>query len=165
MINKVANSGIITLNLENFYPDGERIEFDLKDYLFQGFVLREKDFRAELKAIDWKKYQNKFVAVHCSADAIVPTWAYMLVSSYLQPFASEIIFGNLENLETFLFEKKLAEMDFSEYQDKRMVIKGCGDLKITDAAYLKITALLMPFAKSIMYGEPCSTVPIFKRKT
>ena len=164
IINKVAESGIITLNLEDFYPKGEIVTFDLKGFLFMELILKEKDFRAALLTQDWDQYQGKHVAITCSADAIIPVWAYMLVASYLQPVAGEIVLGNAADLVQQVMLNRIAMLDAAEYTDKRVVIKGCGDLHIPDAAYVAITAKLRPFAKSIMYGEPCSTVPVFKRK-
>jgi hypothetical protein len=164
IVNKVAASGLITLDLEDYYPKEEIVVFDLKDYLFMGLVLKEKDFRAALQNIDWSQYQNKNVALTCSADAIIPMWAYMFVTSYLQPFASEIIFGNKEAAVSTLILKNLSRINGEEFTDKRVVIKGCGDVQIPESAYIEITNKLRPFAKSIMYGEPCSTVPIYKKK-
>ena len=163
-INKVAESGIITLDLEEFYPKEETAVFDMKDYLFMGLILKEKDFREALKTLDVTVYQNKNVALTCTADAVIPVWAYMLAASYLQPVAKEIVFGNEDFLHKTIFLKNLATINPADYEDKRIVIKGCGELPITETAYVEITKLLRPFAKSIMYGEPCSTVPVYKKK-
>jgi hypothetical protein len=163
-VNKVAESGLITLDLEKYIPTEETAVFDLKDFLFMGMILKEKDFREALKKQDWEKYRNKNVAVTCSADAIIPVWAYMLTISYLQPGAKEIILGNEKDLYKTLFIKNIASIDPSEFTDKRVVIKGCGETPIDDFAYAEATKLLLPVAKSIMYGEPCSTVPVFKKK-
>lgn len=163
IINKVAQSGLITIDLEEFYPAGERVVFDIKDYLFQGLILREKDFREAVKNIDWKSYTNKYVALICSADAIVPTWAYMLLVSSLEPYAKKVVFGNLETLETVLYDEILSKLPIENFRDARIVIKGCGNLPVPKAAYVELTRLLRPVAKSIMYGEPCSTVPIYKQ--
>jgi hypothetical protein len=163
-INKVAESGIITLDLEDYYPKGPTALFDMKDYLFMGLILKEKDFREALKNLDLTPYQDKKVAITCSADAIIPMWAYMLAASYLQPVAKDLYFGNEEFLHNTLFIKNIAAINAEEYQDKRLVIKGCGDLSISAVAYVEITKKLRPFAKSIMYGEPCSTVPIYKKR-
>jgi hypothetical protein len=160
--NKVAGSGIVTIDLEEFYIHGERILFDIKPHLFQELILREKDFREFIKTNDWSIYKGKLVALTCTADAIVPTWAYMLLTLALEPFAKKIVFGNLQELETILFSEKLALLDTSTYKDARVVIKGCGDIDIPKNAYVQLTALLKPTAKSIMYGEPCSTVPLYK---
>ncbi|MBI5372807.1 MAG: DUF2480 family protein [Sphingobacteriales bacterium] len=162
-VNKVAESGLITLDLEKWAPRGESAVFDLKDYLFMGMILKEKDFREALKATDWTVYQDKNVAVTCSADAIIPVWAYMLAAAYLQPYAKEIVMGDEKELHRTLFLKNLAGIDINEYADKRVVIKGCGETPVADYVYMEITKLLRPVVKSIMYGEPCSTVPVFKR--
>ena len=163
VVNKVAESGIITFDLENYYPKGETAVFDLKDYLFMELILKEKDFRESLKNLDWEVYRNKYVAITCTADAIIPVWAYMLVVSYLQPVAKDAVLGDEKELHRTLFLKNLATVDANEFTDKRIVVKGCGETPIGDFAYAEITKLLRPVAKSIMYGEPCSTVPIYKK--
>ncbi|MEJ7767995.1 MAG: DUF2480 family protein [Chitinophagaceae bacterium] len=163
IINKVADSALMELNLEHYYPKGEVAVFDVKDYLFMGLILKEKDFREVLKNFDFSIYSNKYVAVTCSADAIVPVWAYMLLASYIQPFARDVVFGDEQFLHRILFLKNIASINMEAYTDKRVVVKGCGDLTIGEFAYLEITKLLRPVTKSIMYGEPCSTVPIFKK--
>jgi hypothetical protein len=163
IINKVAESGIVTLDLEQYYPKGEVEVFDLKDHLFMGMILKEKDFRESLKKLDWEKYKDKHVAVTCSADAIIPVWAYMLIVSYLQPIAKNIVLGNEQELHKSIFLKNISEIKTEEFSDKRVVIKGCGETPIADYAYMEATKILRPVAKSIMYGEPCSTVPIFKK--
>lgn len=164
IVNKIAESGLITLDLEEYYPKEEIVVFDLKDYLFMGLILKEKDFRAALQNHDWTQYQNKNVALTCAADAIIPMWAYMLVTSYLQPFANEIIFGNKEAAISTIILKNLSKIKGEAFADKRVVVKGCGDVQIPESAYVEITNKLRPFVKSIMYGEPCSTVPIYKKK-
>jgi hypothetical protein len=164
LINKVAESGLITIDLEKYYPKGETALFDLKDNLFMGLILKEKDFRDALKTLDWENFRNKYVAVTCTADAIIPVWAYMLVASYLQPVAKEIVMGDEKELHKILFLKNLSQIDVNEFADKRIVVKGCGETPISDFVYMEITKLLRPVVKSIMYGEPCSTVPIFKKK-
>lgn len=164
IVNKVAKSGIVTINLEEFLPKGQCILFDMKDHLFQGLILREKDFRTFVKEHDWTQYKEKHVAIFCSADAIVPTWAYMLVSNRLQPFAATIVFGNLQTLQTTMCKEALKEMEVSEFADARVVIKGCGDEAIGPEAYVEVTRLLTPVVKSLMFGEPCSTVPVYKKK-
>jgi hypothetical protein len=164
IVNKVSESGLISLDLEQFYPKGEIAVFDMKDHLFMGLILKEKDFRAALQGLDWEQYRDKNVAVTCSADAIIPVWAYMLVASYLQPIAKDIVFGDEKTLIQTIISRNLHAVSAEEYTDKRVVIKGCGEIAIPDASYMEITAKLRPYAKSIMYGEPCSTVPIFKRK-
>ena len=164
IINRVNESALITLNLEEYFPTEEIALFDMKDYLFMGLILKEKDFRETLKNLDLTIYTNKTIAVTCSADAVIPVWAYMLVATYLQPIAKEIFFGTIEELKNQLLLKNISALDLTDFTDKRVVIKGCGELPIGEAAYLEATKLLRPVAKSIMYGEPCSTVPIFKRK-
>jgi hypothetical protein len=163
-INKVAESGIISLDLEAYFPTSKCMVFDLKDHLFMGLILKEKDFRAALLATDWEQFKNADVAITCSADAIIPMWANMLVASSLQPFAKTIVFGNEEQLKEQLLLNNIASINGSEYQDQRVVVKGCGDIHIPESAYVAITKILRPFVKSIMYGEPCSTVPIYKKK-
>jgi hypothetical protein len=164
IINKVAQSALITLDLEDYYPQGEIVEFDIKDQLFMGMILKEKDFRTALQNLDWDQYRNKNVGIICSADAIVPMWAYMLIMTYLSPVARFAAFGNRESVLKTLFLQNLATVNPAEYADKRVVIKGCGDKGVGEAAYVEITRLLCPVVKSIMYGEPCSTVPIYKKK-
>lgn len=163
-INKVAESGLISVDLETWYPKGETAVFDMKDYLFMGLILKEKDFREALKNIDWSVYNNKNIALTCSADAIIPVWAWMLVATYLQPVANEIVLGDEKELHKKLFLKNLSSINVNEYADKRVVIKGCGETPIGDFVYMEITKLLRPVARSIMYGEPCSTVPVYKKK-
>jgi hypothetical protein len=164
IVNKVASSGLITLNLEEYLHKGERVLYDIKDNLFHGLILKEQDFRAFIKEHDWQKYTGKNIAITCSADAIVPTWAYMLLANKMKPYANEVVFGSLETLETILFTKALAKIDTNAFVGERVVIKGCADVEVPISAYVEITALLTPVVKSIMYGEPCSTVPIYKRK-
>ncbi|MEP7145047.1 MAG: DUF2480 family protein [Ferruginibacter sp.] len=164
IINKVSESALITLNLEEFFPTGEIALFDMKDYLFMGLILKEKDFREALKNLDLAIYAGKMVAVTCSADAVIPVWAYMLAASYLQPVAHEVGFGTAEEFKKQLLLKNIAQLNVSDFADKRVVIKGCGEQPVGEAAYLEATKLLRPVAKSIMYGEPCSTVPVFKKK-
>jgi hypothetical protein len=164
IINRVAQSGLITIDLEKFYTPGERIVLDIAPQLFQGLILREKDFREFVKNENWEKYKGKFVSIVCSADAIVPTWAYMLIALHLEPFATRFVYGNSETLETILFEEKLSALDLNSFRDARIVIKGCGELSVPTQAYIKLSGLLKPIAKSIAYGEPCSTVPLFKKK-
>jgi len=164
IVNKVAESGLVTVDLADFMPKGERVVYDIKANLFQGLILREKEFREFLKTNDWTRYQDKLVAITCTADAIVPTWAYMLLANRLEPYAREIVFGDLATLETVLFERALAQLDPETFRDQRVVVKGCGDVAIPESAFVKFTVMLSKVAKSIMYGEPCSTVPVFKRK-
>jgi hypothetical protein len=164
IINKVAESGLVSFDPADFYPQGERVVYDIKDNLFQGLILREKDFREFIRDHDWSKYTGMHVAITCSIDAIVPTWAYMLLANKLAPYAATVIFGDLEALETVLFDHALSGLDIEKYRDKRVVIKGCGDIPVPVSAYVELTSRLTKVAKSVMYGEPCSTVPIFKRK-
>lgn len=164
IVNKVAESGLITLDLEEYYPKEETAVFDLKEHLFMGLILKEKDYRETLKNFDWSIYQNKSVCITCSADAVIPMWAYMLAATYLEPIAKEIVFGNEDFLHRTLFLKNLSTINVNEFVDKRVVIKGCGDKSISETAYVEITKLLRPVVKSIMYGEPCSTVPIYKKQ-
>jgi hypothetical protein len=164
IINKVAQSGLVTLDPASFYPEGERVIYDIKDNLYMGLILREKDFREFVKGHDWAQYAGKNVGVTCTADAIVPAWAYMLLANRLAPFAREVVFGDEDVLETVLFEKELAKANFEQYRDQRIVLKGCGDIDVPTSAYVELTKRLTPVAKSLMFGEPCSTVPIYKRK-
>lgn len=164
-VNKVAESGLITLDLEKYYPKGETAVFDLKDHLFMGLILKEKDFREALKKLDWSVYQDKNVALTCSADAIIPVWAWMLAVSYLQPVAKEIVMGDEKELHRSLYLKNVDAIDINEFAGQRVVIKGCGETPIADYVYMEITKKLRPVVKSIMYGEPCSTVPVYKRST
>jgi hypothetical protein len=164
IINKVAQSGLISFDLADLYPLGERIVYDIKENLFHGLILKEKDFREFVKEHDWSQYKGKHVALYCSTDAIVPTWAYMLLANKMAPFAETIVFGTLETLEAILFERAVAKLDMDQYKDQRVVVKGCGDIAVPVSAYVEFTSRLSKVAKSIMYGEPCSTVPIFKRK-
>lgn len=164
IINKVTESGLVTLDLAQFYPRDEMVVFDLKDHLFMGMILKEKDFREALKNLDLEKFRNKSVAITCSADAIIPVWAYMLVTAQLQPIAKEIVVGDEKELHRRLFLKNLAVINAAEFVNQRIVIKGCGDTPIDEFAYAEATRLLLPVAKSIMYGEPCSTVPVYKKK-
>lgn len=163
IVNKVAESGLITIDLEQYYPKEETAVFDMKDYLFMGLILKEKEYREALKNIDWNIYKNKNICITCTADAVIPVWAYMLAATYLQPVAKEMVFGNEDFLHRTLFLKNLSAINPNNFADKRVVIKGCGDKSISETAYVEITKLLRPVVKSIMYGEPCSTVPIYKK--
>jgi hypothetical protein len=163
IVNRVATSSIRTFDLEEFYLPGQRVLIDIKDQLYQGIILKEKPFREFIKAHDWSQYGGNFVAVTCSADAIIPTWAYMLLTSALEPFARLIVFGDLEDLETKIFLDALARVDWKEFSEAKVVIKGCSKVAVPIAAYVEATRLMRPFAASIMFGEPCSTVPVFKK--
>lgn len=163
IVNKIAQSGIVTIDLEEFYPEGKRILFDIKPLLFQELILKEKDFREFIKNEDWSKYKDCYVAITCSNDAIVPTWAYMLLTLSLQAYAKKIVFGSLETLETVLFNEIISNLNIAAYKDARIVIKGCGTKPVPISAYVALTEKVKPIAKSIMYGEPCSTVPLYKQ--
>lgn len=164
IVNKVAESGLITLDLETYAPKAELETFDLKPFLFMELILKEKDFREAMKNLDWSVYQDKAVAVACSVDAVIPVWAYMLVASSLEPIAKTVYLGTADEMKKHLFLEALGKIDMSAFDDKRVVVKGCGELPIGDFAYLEITRLLRPHAKTIMYGEPCSTVPVYKKR-
>ncbi len=163
IINKVAESGLITLNLELFYPKEEIIEIDLKDFLFMELILKEQDFRQKLKELDKELFKNKIVAIKCTADAIIPVWAYMLITTTLLETASTVILGEKEKVIKKRLLQNIQKINVEEYRDKRVVIKGCGETPIPEEAYLEATKQLFPLVKSIMYGEPCSTVPIYKK--
>lgn len=163
LVNRVANSGLITINLEHYWPKADIVTFDIKDYLFMELILKEKDFRIALKEHDWSQYDGKIVTILCSTDAIIPTWAYMLVSSYLVGHAHDIYQGTQEEYLKGYYSQLIRDMDITEYEDKRLVIKGCSNKPVPTIAYALITARLKESALSIMYGEPCSTVPITKR--
>ncbi len=162
--NKVASSGLITISPEDYYSDGDRVHIDMADWLFEGLILKEKEFRAHIKDHNWEQYKNAFVWVNCSADAIIPQWAYMLVGSELTGIAKTFTFGTREQLESLLYEIRLSETDFTEFKDQRVIIKGCGDKNIPPHAFLSLTQKLKPLVKSLMYGEACSTVPVYKKR-
>lgn len=164
IINKVANSGLITFDLASLEPRQELVVYDVKDNLFHGLILKEKDFRDFVKHHDWAQYTGKLVLITCTADAIVPTWAYMLIANRLAPYVDQAFFGNETNFKEIWYEKALLQLDLERFRDQRVVVKGCGDIKIPESAFVNLTLKLSAVAKSIMYGEPCSTVPIFKRK-
>ena len=165
IVNKVALSGLLTLDLEDYYPREEIVLFDLKPYLFMEKILREKDFRAALQQMDWTQFQDKIVAVTCSVDAIIPLWAYMLVAVNLQPFARDIVMGDERTALQQTFLARITAIDIKEFTDKRVIVKGCGDLSVGAFAYLEVAKRLRPVVKSIMYGEACSNVPVFKKKS
>jgi hypothetical protein len=164
IVNKVAASGLVTIDLEQYYPKEEIVLFDIKPFLFIEQILKEKNFREALQKTNWAQYKNKIVSIICSADAIIPAWAYMLVATYLQPIAHDIIIGNEKEAIKQTILKNINEIVSSQYQESRVVIKGCGDVYIDAAAYMEITKKLLPVAKSIMYGEACSNVPVYKKK-
>jgi len=162
--NRVANSSLITFDLEELYPDGPRILLDIKEWLYEGLLLKEKEFRATLTSHDWSRYKGAYVAITCSTDAIVPAWAYMLITINLQPYSQGIVLGNLEQLETSIYQEIIGNLDLSLYKDKSIIIKGCSNRPVPTNAYLMLTAKMRTVAKSVMYGEACSSVPLFKRK-
>lgn len=162
--NRVAQSGIITLDLGEYFPKDSIKSIDLKDWLFMGLVLKEKDFREAITLHDWKQYMNTNVLVFCSADAVIQVWAYMLIASHLQPYAKQVFYGNKEQFLASYYHDKIKELNPADYENQRVVIKGCGDFPVPASAYAEITSLLLPYVKSVMYGEPCSTVPVYKKQ-
>lgn len=164
IINRVTNSKLVTIDLEDFYLEGKRVLFDIKDWLFEGFVLREKDFRDQVSKYDWSQYKGAYVALTCSTDAIIPGWAYMLLSIQLEPYAKRVIAGNLEELESAIYQDIINSLNLSAYKEKPIIIKGCANKPVPQNAYIMLTNKLKPFAKSIMYGEACSSVPLYKKK-
>lgn len=164
IINRVANSKLKVIDLEDFYPSGKRVSFDITDWLFEGFVLREKDFRAHVATHNWSQYQDCYVALHCSTDAIVPDWAYMLISVQLQDYSKLTIIGNLEHLESIIYTSIISNIDVSNYKDLPVIIKGCSHKPVPANALVLLTQKLKPIAKSILFGEACSSVPLYKRK-
>jgi len=163
IINRVSSSTLITFDLEEYYQPGDRVLIDIKDQLFQELILKEKDFREYIRTHDWSQYKNKFVAIHCSVDAVLPTWAYMLLTIALEPHAKRIIFGTLDDLEAQLFYEALSKVDWSIYKDAKVVIKGCSKVNVPVKAYVETSNKLRPLAASLMFGEPCSTVPLYKK--
>ncbi|WP_299097090.1 DUF2480 family protein [uncultured Winogradskyella sp.] len=164
IINRVANSKLKVIDLEDYYPNGQRILFDIKDWLLEGLVLREKEFRAHVAEHDWSQYNNCYVALHCSTDAIVPDWAYMLISLELQNYSKLTVIGTLEDLESLIYSSIIAELNLCVYQDMPVIIKGCSNKPVPANALVLLSQKLKPIAKSIMFGEACSSVPLFKRK-
>ena len=164
IVNRVAKSGLVSLDLEDYYHPGERIVYDLKDNLFMGMILKEKDFRDFLKDHNWSQYAGKNVAVTCSEDAIVPTWAYMLLTLHLAPHANAVVFGSLQDLEEKLYFDAITTIHAEDFRDAKVVVKGCSKVPVPTAAYVEITRKLQPVVASLMFGEPCSTVPLFKRR-
>jgi len=164
IINRVANSKLELINLEDYYPHGKRVVLDIKDWLYEELVLREKEFRQQAKLFDWEQYNDCYVALTCSSNAIVPAWAYMLLSTYLAPFANKTILGSLDVLETSIYQDIIKALDVSQYKDKSVIIKGCTNKPIPDNAFIQLTTKLKPLVKSLMYGEACSAVPLYKRK-
>jgi len=164
IVNRVAQSKLVTFDLEDLYPSGERRVLDIKDWLHEGFILREKEFRMHVEEHDWSVYQDTYVALNCSTDAIVPGWAYMLVASRLNPYTKKVVVGSLEDLETALYQTLLDQLDVSPFVDKPVIIKGCSHKPVPENAYIMAMAKIQQVAKSVMYGEACSSVPIFKKK-
>lgn len=164
IINRVANSALQVFDLEDYYPEGERLGLDISQWLWEGFVLREKEFRESLKNHDWQLYSGKFVALHCSTDAIVPAWAFMLVAVHLQPFAKKVVQGSTDDLDVAIYRDLLNNLDYSVYADKPVIIKGCSRKPVPQEAYVMSVEKLLPVAKSLMFGEACSSVPLYKRK-
>lgn len=165
IVNRLTGSSLITFDLEEYHQPGERVLVDLKDQLFQGLILREKDLRDFIKSNDWSFYTDKFVAITCSVDAIIPTWAYMLVVIAIKPYAKAVEFGTLEKLEERLYEEALSKIDWEQFRNAKIVVKGCSNVEVPASAYVKTVAKLQPIAASLMFGEACSTVPLFKRKS
>lgn len=164
IINKVAESGLISIDLAQYFPSNEIVVFDIKPYLFMELILKEKDFRTSLSTIDWSSYQDKIVGIFCSADAIIPMWANMLIVAHLTPYAKAIYFGDENKTRELVLLQEINNIDNSVFEDQRIVVKGCGDTPIGESAYIAITQKLRPVVKSLMYGEPCSTVPVYKKK-
>ena len=164
IVNRVANSKLITIDLEDCYPEGKRVLFDIKDWLFEGLVLREKDFREKAKTFNWEQYKNCYVALTCSTEAIVPAWAYMLLVVYLEPFVEKAVIGDLGTLETSIYQDLINQFDTKSIEGKPVIIKGCSNKPVPVNAYTQLINKIKPYAKSIMYGEACSSVPLFKNK-
>lgn len=164
IVNRVAKSPLITIDLEDFYLEGQRMVFDLKDFLFEELILREKDFREQLKNHNWEQYKDTYVAMSCSTDAILPSWAFLLVATYLQPFAKKIVMGNLEDLETSLYQEIISKLDIQSFENKKIIIKGCSNKPVPDTAYVMLIEKVQPHVQSLMFGEACSTVPLLKKK-
>lgn len=164
IVNRVANSKLVVVNLEDYYPKGQRTVFDIKEWLFQELVLREKDFRAQVKEHDWSQYQDHYVALTCTSDAIVPAWAFMLLTMHLQPYAKTIVVGSLEQLETSIYQEVIRNLETDAFVDQPLIIKGCTNKPVPANAYIMLSQKLKPLARSIMYGEACSSVPLYKSK-
>lgn len=162
IVNRVAKSNLVTIDLEDLYPKGTRTLFDITDWLFEGLILKEKDFREAVENHNWNLYDGHYVALICSADAIIPSWAYMLITTKLAPFTKKIVAGNLELLETAIFHDIISNLDITDYKERPVIIKGCSDKPIPQTAYLRLIEKLQPVVKSIMFGEACSTVPLYK---
>lgn len=163
IINKVAESGLVNFDISDLRPQGRRIGLDLKEFLYEGLILTEKDFREQVENMDLPNYEGGLVYLYCSTDAIVPLWAYFLISSKLEGVAKKIVFGSLEDLEMLLMSEEIQKYDFSEFQDKRVLVKGCSNFEIPTNAYVELVQKLKPWVKSLMFGEACSSVPIYKK--
>lgn len=163
IVNKVANSVLVVFDLEDYYPNGIRTQIDISQWLYEGFLLKEKDFREALKNHDWSQYENHFVAIHCATDAIIPAWATILVTTYVAPYAKKVVLGSIDDLNTALYQEILNQIDYSQYQDKPLILKGCSKKPVPETAYIMAIQQLQKVAKSIMYGEACSAVPLFKK--
>ncbi len=165
IVNRIANNqNLITVDLEDYYPEGKRMVLDIKDWLYEGLILREKEFRTQVKDHDWSQYKDGYVALTCTTDAIIPGWAYLLLTTMLHPYAKNTVVGTLETLETILYQGVIEALDSTVYQDKALIIKGCSNKPVPENAYIALIQKLQPVAKSVMYGEACSAVPLYKRK-
>lgn len=164
IVNKVAKSPLVTIDLEDFYPEGKRMVFDLKDFLYEELILREKDFREHLKNHDWTQYQDAYVAMDCTTDAIIPSWAFLLVATYLQPVAKRIVKGSLVDLEASVYQEIISKLDLTPYENKKIIVKGCSRKPVPDAAYIQLIEKIQPHIQTLMFGEACSTVPLLKKK-
>lgn len=164
IVNKVAKSGLITFNLEDYYLKGKRVQFDVKSFLWQGIVVKEKEFRKAVKEYNWEQFEGQYVALFCSEDAIIPSWAYMLITVELMEYSNKVILGDLNDLENALYIESLSKLDYSEYSDKRVIVKGCSHYPVPEMAYSYLIQQMKPYTKSLMFGEACSTVPLYKKK-
>lgn len=164
IINRVAKSPLITIDLEEFYPEGKRLTIDLADWLFEGLLLKEKDYREELKKHDWLQYQDAYVCLHCSTDAILPAWAFLLMSTYVQAYAKKVVVGSNRDLEEVLYQELIEKMDITPFEDKKIILKGCSNKPVPENAYILLAQRLLPVVNSLMFGEACSTVPLYKKR-
>lgn len=164
IVNKVAKSSLVVFDLEDYYQEGVRSQIDISQWLIEGFLLKEKEFRESLKNFDWSQFQNHFVAIHCTTDAILPAWASILVASHVSPFAKKVVLGTLSDLETAIYQEQISKIDFSQYQDKPIILKGCSKKPVPESAYIFAIQELQKVAKSVMFGEACSAVPLYKSK-
>lgn len=164
IVNRVAKSPLITIDLEDFYPEGNRIKIDLADWLLEGLLLKEKDYREQLKNYDWSQYQDNYVSLYCSTDAIIPAWTFLLMTTYIQPYAKKVVIGSNKDLEEVLYQELIEKMDITPFKDKKIILKGCSKKPVPENAYILLAERLLPIVNSLMFGEACSTVPLFKRK-